>query len=98
MPQYIRSKTPGGLYFFTVVTFGRHQFLTSPLARGILRQTWRDVPKKHPFDEADFERHFKYHSFQPGETRPCFPPARLALDEFSSLPVFGLLRGGLGMH
>ena len=49
MPEYIRSKTAGGLYFFTVVTFGRRQFLTSSLACGILRQAWKDVRDKHEF-------------------------------------------------
>jgi len=35
MSNYIRTKLPGGLYFFTVVTFGR--------------QIWKEVEKKHPF-------------------------------------------------
>jgi len=49
MPEYIRSKTAGGLYFFMVVTFGRLQFLTSYLARRILRQARQDVQNNHEF-------------------------------------------------
>ncbi len=49
MSDYIRAKLPGGLYFFTLVTFNRRKFLTSKLARGILRQGWQDVQGKHPF-------------------------------------------------
>ena len=47
--NYIHSKLPGGLYFFTVVTFDRRDFLTAPLARKILRGVWKDVQRKHPF-------------------------------------------------
>ncbi len=49
MPQYLRAKTPGGLYFFTVVTFDRRKFLTSKLARRILREVWKDVQSRHSF-------------------------------------------------
>ncbi len=50
MSDYKRVKLPGGLYFFTVVTFNRRKFLTSELARNILRQVWQEVQKNHPFD------------------------------------------------
>ena len=49
MSQYIRAKTPGGLYFFTLITFDRRKFLTSNLARRILREVWQAVQNKHPF-------------------------------------------------
>ena len=49
MSNYIRSRIPGGVYFFTVVTFNRRKLLTSTLARQILRATWKEVQSKHPF-------------------------------------------------
>ena len=49
MSNYVRAKLPGGLFFFTQVTFDRHKFLTSNLARRILREVWTDVQEKHPF-------------------------------------------------
>ena len=49
MSKYLRAKTPGGLYFFTLITFDRGKFLTSNLARRILREVWKDVQNKHPF-------------------------------------------------
>jgi len=52
MSDYKRVKLPGGLYFFTVVTFNRRKFLTSELARNILRQVWQEDQKNHPFDVA----------------------------------------------
>ncbi|MBN1348470.1 transposase [candidate division KSB1 bacterium] len=50
MSDYKRVKLHGGLYFFTVVTFNRRKFLTSELARSILRQVWKEVQGNHPFD------------------------------------------------
>ena len=50
MSNYVRVKLPGGCYFFTLVTFGRYKFLTSEAARLILRQVWKEVRKKHPFN------------------------------------------------
>jgi len=50
--NYVRLKLPGGCYFFTLVTFGRHKFLTSELARLILRRVWQEVQRKHPFNVA----------------------------------------------
>jgi putative transposase len=50
MPDYRRIREPGGFYFFTVVTFDRRPILTHSLSRGILRNAWKNVQKKHPFD------------------------------------------------
>ncbi len=50
MSNYVRVKLPGGCYFFTLVTFGWYKFLTSEPARLILRQVWKEVRKKHPFN------------------------------------------------
>jgi len=50
MSNYIRAKLQGGRYFFTLVTFDRHKFLTSEKARLILRQVWKEVEEKHPFN------------------------------------------------
>ena len=50
MSNYVRVKLPGGCYFFTLVTFGRHKFLTSELARLILWRVWKEVQRKHPFN------------------------------------------------
>lgn len=43
MSNYVRAKQADGLYFFTVVTFDRRKFLSSKLARHILRQVWKEV-------------------------------------------------------
>ncbi len=50
MSDYIREKLEGGEYFFTLVTFDRRPFLTSPLARRILRVTWKEVQERHRFE------------------------------------------------
>ena len=50
MSNYIRAKFTGGLYFFTLVTFNRRPFLTSPLARKTLRFVWKDVQSRYPFE------------------------------------------------
>ena len=52
MSNYVRVKLPGGCYFFTLVTFGQHKFLTSELARLILRRVWKEVQRKRPFNVA----------------------------------------------
>ena len=52
MLNYVRVKLPGGCYFFTLVTFGRQKFLTSELARPILRRVWKEVQRKHLFNVA----------------------------------------------
>ncbi|MEW6660552.1 MAG: transposase [Thermodesulfobacteriota bacterium] len=49
MPRYLRSKTPGGTFFFTLVTFQRRRFLTDPRSRIILREAISEVRQQHPF-------------------------------------------------
>lgn len=50
MPTYIRAKTPGGKYFFTIVTYRRIRLLTEPESRTILRQVINEVRQEYPFD------------------------------------------------
>jgi len=50
MPDYRRWYVEGGSYFFTVVTFGRRRFLTSELARPLLREAIDEVRKDLPFE------------------------------------------------
>lgn len=47
--QYRRAKTPGGTYFFTVVTFRRRKFLCEPDNVELLRTAFRTVKSAHPF-------------------------------------------------
>jgi putative transposase len=47
--NYRRYYVPGGTYFFTVVTFARRPFLTSDMARPLLRQAIDDVREQRPF-------------------------------------------------
>jgi putative transposase len=49
MSWYRRNYVPGGTYFFTVVTHRRRPFLTSDLARPILRQVIAAVRSARPF-------------------------------------------------
>ncbi len=49
MPNYRRNYVPGGTYFFTVVTHHRRPILTSPCARGCLRDAFNSVMEKRPF-------------------------------------------------
>ena len=49
MSNYQRIYIPGGMYFFTLVTYKRLSFLTSPHARKVLRESWRDVQGKFEF-------------------------------------------------
>ena len=42
----------GGEYFFTVVTLGRNQFLTTELARRCLRESWEAEQKVRPFETS----------------------------------------------
>lgn len=51
--QYRRTKTPGGTYFFTVVTF-RRQFLSEPANVELLRTAFRTVKSAHPFTIGAF--------------------------------------------
>lgn len=47
--RYRRAKTPGGSYFFTVVTFRRRKFLCEPDNVELLRTAFRTVKSAHPF-------------------------------------------------
>ncbi|MCG8608181.1 transposase [bacterium] len=49
MSNYIRANFEGGSYFFTLVTFDRRPFLTTPLARGVLKEVWKEVQNSYPF-------------------------------------------------
>jgi putative transposase len=49
MSNYRRAQTPGGSYFFTVVTYRRQALLLHPESRHILRQVIRRVRKEYPF-------------------------------------------------
>lgn len=50
MTEYRRIREPGGIYFFTVVTYNRRPILINPQSRGILRNAWKKVQQKHPFE------------------------------------------------
>lgn len=50
MPSYLRWYVPGGTYFFTVVTHQRRPILTTPVARKCLREAFRRVREKTPFE------------------------------------------------
>ncbi len=49
MSRYRRADTPGGTYFFTVVTYRRREILTIPESRAILREVLNTVKQRHPF-------------------------------------------------
>ena len=49
MSNYIRTYYPGGTFFFTLVTYNRHKFLTRPLARNILRDAIQTVRLNYSF-------------------------------------------------
>jgi len=49
MSNYLRAKTPGGSYFFTVVTYRRQPLLTLAESRAILRSMMRETRQQHPF-------------------------------------------------
>ncbi len=48
--QYRRARTKGSSYFFTVVTHDRRSFLCLPENIALLRDTFRDVIKRHAFE------------------------------------------------
>ncbi len=50
MPNYIRLRSEGGTFFFSVVTHERGAFLTDPSARKCLRQAWKDMRARYPFE------------------------------------------------
>ena len=47
--QYRRARTQGGTYFFTVVTYKRKKILCEPGNVLLLRNTFREVMKRHKF-------------------------------------------------
>ncbi len=49
MPNYRRAKTPGGTYFFTLVTYRRQQILCDEPIRQALRQAIRNTRLHYPF-------------------------------------------------
>jgi putative transposase len=49
MPNYRRAIQPGGVFFFTVVTYQRQPLLSSEAAIGHLREAFRKVKAKRPF-------------------------------------------------
>jgi putative transposase len=49
MPQYIRARKPGGIFFFTVVTHRRRKLFYEYKNRMILLEAIRDVQSIHPF-------------------------------------------------
>jgi putative transposase len=46
--QYRRAFTPGGTFFFTVVTFNRQDIFTGEDTVSILRNAFRNVVQQHP--------------------------------------------------
>ena len=49
MPNYIRTQYPGGIYFFTLITFQRISILIDPVFIEILQNVIREVRTKYPF-------------------------------------------------
>ena len=49
MPEYRRSYLPGGTFFFTVVTYKRHQILTNQISRTLLHDAFQNVKNRYPF-------------------------------------------------
>jgi putative transposase len=49
MPRYLRPRTEGGTYFFTVVTFGRKRILTQDISRQLLSKAFVEVKTLYPF-------------------------------------------------
>lgn len=49
MSNYRRAGTPGGSYFFTLVTYRRQPLLTEPDSRRILRESIIEVRRELPF-------------------------------------------------
>jgi putative transposase len=50
MPEYHRNYVPGGTYFFTVVSHERRPILTSEQGRACMRQAFKKVREKFPFE------------------------------------------------
>ena len=49
MSNYRRAITPGGTFFFTVVTYRRRHLFEQPENRQILREVVQTVRQRHPF-------------------------------------------------
>jgi putative transposase len=49
VPNYRRDRTPGGTWFFTVVTAQRRPWLCTPAALHALRHSFAAVAQRHPF-------------------------------------------------
>ena len=49
MSNYRRTRTPGGIYFFTLVTYRRRPLFAGDQARRCLRQAIAEVKERHPF-------------------------------------------------
>jgi len=49
LPNYRRANTPGGCYFFTLVTHQRQPILTHPDCRNALRAAIVSTREQHPF-------------------------------------------------
>jgi putative transposase len=49
MPRYVRSFSPGGAFFFTVVTYEHQSFLTNTISHQLLRNTWLAEMRARPF-------------------------------------------------
>ncbi len=54
MPTYVRWRTEGATYFFTVVTYRRQRILTGDLCRELLGEAFRSVQRRLPFDVQAF--------------------------------------------
>jgi len=49
MSNYRRSRIEGGIFFFTIVTYERQAFHTTPASRRILRNAIREQRERRPF-------------------------------------------------
>ena len=49
MPNYRRANLPGGIFFFTVITYHRRKILTRTESRAFLRMVINKTQKKYPF-------------------------------------------------
>lgn len=49
MPNWRRAFVPGGMFFFTVVTYQRRPVFASELARRLLGEAFRETRRRQPF-------------------------------------------------
>jgi putative transposase len=54
MPNYIRAKSEGGYYFFTVVTYNRIKLFRTRLARRCLKQAIEETRLRRPYETVAF--------------------------------------------